>query len=211
MLSYAFTLLLYRFHMLLYHFRMLSYTFISFNNAFISFYLFLHVLEAKVSQQQEARCSAVYRLFLRKPVKRRLSFWWKTFILIGRDGNPRKRSLEANRLSVKMNNRAFSLSILLVYIKQKWNMDVGGDWHNIGGIDITHTQVDILQLKRCEAWFFFTIYQDSKKVRRAWQVMDCHFPSKVGQLTDGWWQGLWIVRFQDGAAIALCVDYHSTF
>ena len=56
MLSYAFTLLLY--------------AFISFYNAFISFYLFLHVLEAKVSQQQEARRSAVYRLLLRKPVKK---------------------------------------------------------------------------------------------------------------------------------------------
>ena len=70
MLSYAYICL----HTLSYafiRFYTLSYAFIRFHMlsyAFICFYMLLHALEAKVSQQ-EARCSAVYRLYLRKPVK----------------------------------------------------------------------------------------------------------------------------------------------
>ena len=67
MLSYAFI----RFQMLSY---MLPYALVCFYMllyAFTMLYKLLHALEAKVSQEEEeeARCSAVYRLFLRKPVK----------------------------------------------------------------------------------------------------------------------------------------------
>ena len=67
--SYAFIRLI-SFHLLS---NMPPYTFVCFymlSYAFTMLYKPLHALEAKVSQQEEeARCSAVYRLFLRKPVK----------------------------------------------------------------------------------------------------------------------------------------------
>ena len=65
-LSYAFK----RFHLLSNAFIYASLRFCMLSYAFTMLYKLLHALEAKVSQQQqEARCSAVYRLFLRKPVK----------------------------------------------------------------------------------------------------------------------------------------------
>ena len=64
-LSYAFI----RFHLLSNAFIYASLRFCMLSYAFTMLYKPLHALEAKVSQQEEeARCSAVYRLFLRKPV-----------------------------------------------------------------------------------------------------------------------------------------------